>query len=97
MVTLDHVRTDDQDLNRIQGNITKAFASLRGPFINGKLIQVALTSGQDNPITHNLGRLPVLWVICDQDTNSAVWRTAWDSKTLTLRCGTTCNVKVWVN
>lgn len=90
--------SQDEELRRVQANIANFGQQLQtGPYFGGNTLTQALTSGVDNKIAHGLGRTPVLWILFDQDTNSTVWRTAWDENFITFRCSTTCSVKVWVN
>jgi hypothetical protein len=79
------------------------------PFLTGNLITAALTSGQDNLIPHGLGRTPKVWFVARLDTNTNVWEATTSALAtssgnqsatdlyLNLKCGTSCNVTVWVS
>src|ERR1041385_2426145 len=70
-----------------------------------KVQTVALAAGQSNLIPHGLGRAAQYFVLLGQDTNTNVWREVptgigaelQEKNFIDLRCGTDCNVKVWVN
>lgn len=91
------INVDDQNLNRVQSNISSAFNSLTGPFIGGNLITAVSVAATPTTIAHKLGRQPQVWVLCDQDTTTTIKRTAWDSNTITLQAGAACTVSIWVN
>lgn len=93
------VQTQNEELNRIQNNIQQSISGIKGstPFIGGSLLTgVSVKMGQDNAIPHGLTRTPTVWVICDQNTGTNVWRTSWDSNFLTLQCSADCTVSLWV-
>lgn len=88
--------TQDQTLNRIQGNISSAFGSLTGIFNSGQLLTGVSIGTNPTRINHGLTRTPQIWVLCDQNTGTLVWRTAWDSNSITLEAGASCVVSLWV-
>ena len=98
MIGFKKLVTGDQNLDRVQGNIEDFSAKItKVPIIDGSLLTgIYIASGQDNKINHLLDRQPRMWMIADQDTDSRVWRTAWDSKYLTLRASSSCTVSLWV-
>ena len=89
--------TGNQQLDRIQANISNAFNSQNGPFIGGVLLTNQKIGTGATVINHGLGRQPQIWVICDQNTNTTVWRTAWNSSSITLEAGSDCTISLWVN
>lgn len=94
------IRTASDEINRIQDNVKNALDPvLKLPISNGVFIEdVALVSGQDNPIAHKLGRKPVLWFLAGQDTNANVWEVSTDQPDiyLNLRASANCTVSLWV-
>lgn len=91
--------------------ITFVRDQISAPFEGGNfLLNVSLSSGKDNLVTHGLGRIPTLWVILKQTVNTTVWEvltTALKTPTqaqrsssdefLNLWCGTDCIINLWVN
>lgn len=48
-------------------------------------------------ISHTLGRQPLGWIVTDIDKNANIYRTAWDSKTITLTSSAAATtVSLWV-
>jgi hypothetical protein len=96
------VITGDQETDRIQSNIANALNSMNtplnaSPFLGGQFIQNVSIGTGATVIPQSLGRTPVAWVICDQNTNTNVWRTAWSGTSLTLKAGSACVISIWVN
>lgn len=94
------INAPDQNLNLIQSNISSAFISLIGssPFLGGQLIEsVKVLSASATSIPTGLGRVPKIWVLCDQNTGVTVWRTSWDKNSITLQSSGDCTVTIWVN
>src|SRR5260370_1073358 len=91
------IQLPDQDLNRIQANISNALNSLNGPFIGGNLLTGISIGTAATQINHGLGRMPKIWSICDQDTETSVARTAWNSTSIYLKAGSACIISIWVN
>lgn len=58
---------------------------LSNKIIQGDLVQDASLSPGSNTITHNLGKIPVGWIVVDINASANVWRSAdFDKDTLTL-------------
>lgn len=89
--------TGNSDLDRVQANIANAFNLIVGQFLGGQFLTGVSVSSSGTVISHKLGRQPLLWVICDQDTNTTVKRTAWNSNTITLESAANCTISLWVN
>lgn len=90
--------TKDTEVDRLQTNLANTFNQLNNnPFLGGNLLQNVAVATGGTQITHGLNRQPQLWVLCDQNTNTTVWRTAWDTNTITLKCGSNCTINLWVN
>lgn len=90
---LDKLFSSDPILSRVQDNVDKA---LRG--ISGRVDSTeagayspsyfdATITGATVVINHGLGRVPTGWYIVDLDVQVTIYRTAWDSTTLTLSKG----------
>lgn len=91
------VITGDQKLDRIQQNVSNSFNTLTGPFLGGNLLSSVAVGTVSTSIKHGLGRVPIVWVLCDQNTNTTVWRLSWDSNVINLEAATACTVSLWVN
>ncbi len=91
------IQTQDQELNRIQANIADAFNQLSGPFIGGTLLKSVAVGTSATRISTGLGRVPQVWAVCGQDTNTNVWSTASDANSITLIAGSACTISLWVN
>ncbi len=99
MIQIKNINTPDKNLQLIQDATNKAVTDLQGlPLVGGALISnVSLDSAlSTNSIAHRLGYTPSQWLILDQDAQSAIWRTNWDSQFLYLKCSADVNVKLWV-
>lgn len=91
------IQTGDNFLDRVQSNIQGAFNAIKGPFVGGNLLQNVTVNSTATVINHGLNRVPQVWTLCDQDTNTNVWRTTWDANSITLQAGSPCKVSLWVN
>lgn len=88
------------NLDRIQANVSSAFNSsgLPSPFVGGQLLTaISLSSSTPKSINHGLGRQPVIWVLADITAAAEVYRTAWDTNSITLEATADCTVAIWVN
>lgn len=90
--------TDDK-ISRFQDNTKNAMDQLHKiPLIDGVLIEgIKLTSGQDNQVSHQLGRAYRLWFPVRQDTNSTLFEqtSADSSRFINIHCSATCTVSLW--
>jgi hypothetical protein len=64
-------------------------------FLVGNLIEISVTTTATS-FEHKIGKTPVGWIIFDKNTNSNVWRTAWDDRSITLQASLASTIKVWV-
>jgi hypothetical protein len=88
--------TADKNLQLIQDNIQSAFNE--SLFFNGSLLTDVSVLTSQTTIKHGLGRVPKIWVICDQDENSVVWRSQESSNlNLYLTASSDCTVSLWVS
>jgi hypothetical protein len=76
--------SDNRVLNMVQDLISNAFQSLyNDDFLSRQKIAVSLATGT-NVIYHNLKRIPSGWILTDRNGTATVYRSAWDSTTITL-------------
>lgn len=98
LIQIPSVNFNDKDLQLLQDNINKGFVQIQqSPFIGGSLIKSVSVGTSPTVINHGLQRVPQAWVAVDQDTNTTVKRTAWDTNTITLQAGSACVIALWVN
>jgi hypothetical protein len=84
------------DVQSLQENVAGVLDSLvRVPVIDGVHVTATLASGS-NRIAQTLQRIPQGWIIVDRDSAATVYRTAWDSKTMTLTASGAVTIKMWV-
>lgn len=89
--------TGDENLDTVQDNIVNSVNSIEGPFLGGVLLKEVSVGTAATSINHRLNRVPQVWVICDQNTNTTIKRTAWNSNSITLQAGSACVINLWVN
>ena len=95
------INVEDYDLTRVQDAIEEALGPIvTSPILDANLIQnVVLTSGQDNQVSHGLGRAFRMWWVVTKDANSDIWaipNQTFTSRFLTLRCSADVTVSLWV-
>lgn len=96
------IQVKDFELSKIQGNFKEFAEQFSGlPFLTGVLLSAngqttfqITTSGLQ--IAHGLQRVPVGWILIDNDSNATIWRASWDDKFITFDSSSTSNIKVWV-
>jgi len=77
-----------QALNPIVGNaILSGTQALSG---------VTLNASTAKSFAHGLNRQPLGWFLTDIMSNAVVWRTAWDSNTITLEASADTTISVWI-
>jgi len=86
------------DVVRMQDNLGAAINKLnRIDISDGVRITGVVVDTADTQIEHKLGRQPLGWMITDLDKASTIYRTAWDSKLLTLRASNAnTTVDIWI-
>jgi hypothetical protein len=90
------IKVKDSDLDAVQANIIRVLTPvLKTPIIDGTQVQISLVSGS-NRIAHNLGRVPLGYIIVDTTSTETFYRTAWDSATITVTATGTANFSLWV-
>lgn len=91
-----HIKTADKDLSTVQSNVGQILNKVvKVSILDGTQIEADLASGA-NIINHGLGRTPQGWIVVDRDSAATVYRTAWDSATLSLTASATVTVQLWV-
>jgi hypothetical protein len=77
------VFTDDL-INRMQDNLLSLFDGLKqDKFLSRKTVTASLLPGS-NVVYHTLGRVPSGWIVSDKTGSATLWRTAWDTQTITV-------------
>ena len=64
-------------------------------FLAGNLLEINVTTANKS-FDHKLNKSPTGWIIFDKDSNSNIWRTDWNDKTISLQASLSSNIKVWV-
>lgn len=92
------VRLKDKETETLQANLIQTLQPiLKSDIIDGTILRdVSLVSGS-NTIDHNLNRPVEGWIIIDQVGNAAtVYRTSWDTRTITLTASADTTISLWV-
>jgi hypothetical protein len=85
-----------EDTQALQDSVSQTLDPiLRIPVIDGVQVSYSLVSGS-NRISHPLQRIPQGWIIVDRNSAATVYRTAWDSRTISLTASGAINISVWV-
>ena len=96
------INTDSEELERVQSAIEEVVESVSDIEINdGRLIKnVALKAGQNNEVSHGLGRAPEGWFLTRLRFQTIVWDTQDGNsnrdKTLRLRTSSDVTIDLWV-
>jgi hypothetical protein len=94
------VQLGDSAISRFQDNAAASANQYANcPLLGGTLLEgISLTSGQDNQVSHTLGKAYRLWFPVKQDTNATVWEqaSADNTKFINLHCSASCTVSLWV-
>lgn len=102
MNPLKTIVSKDFDTQKLQSNILEFSKNItKNPLMQARLIKgVALTSGTDNPVYHNLGRDIVGYIIVSKSSDSNVWDSQIEnsnaSKSLILNCDANTTVSLIV-
>lgn len=97
-------------VTNLSGQIVQAKTGIQSPFINGNVINITLTAGQDNLVPHGLGITPKAWVVIQLGVQSNIWSpvsvaiisnsgtaASANDNYLNLWCSANCNISVWVS
>lgn len=68
---------------------------VRVALLDGVQVSYDLVAGS-NRVSHPLQRTPLGWIIVDRDSGATVYRTAWDSRTISLTASGTIKLQVWI-
>lgn len=92
------INFQERSLALFQDNVDAAITPLQNsPFVGGVLLTgIALTTGS-NAVPHTLGRTPIMWVITDRNGVATIYRTAWNTLTISLTVSANLTVSLWVN
>lgn len=97
-MALKKINFQERSLALFQDNVNQALIPLQSsPFVGGVLLtDVALVTGS-NAVPHTLGRTPIMWVITDRNGTATIYRTAWNTSTISLTVSANLTVSLWVN
>jgi len=100
--TFKKVNSDNEQLNKMQENVSQALLPVLGSAIlDGVLLtEIELTTGQANLIEHKLGRRPLGWIAVRKRAESTLWdnqnANLLNNRTLDLRCSSNVTVDLWI-
>lgn len=81
----------------LQHNTERGLREIPGNLImQGRLLEGLTVSTTATPIAHGLGRRPRGFFVVDRQGNTQIWRTAWDTKFITLDASASDTVSIWV-
>lgn len=87
----------DFETEQIQRNVEDFVRSSIPDWVgDGVMLSNVVLAPGLNPISHTLQRQPLGYVITDLTSNATVWRTTWNSNTLTLQSSIATTVQIWV-
>jgi hypothetical protein len=69
---------------------------LTNSILSSNLVSVVFSGAGSKSIAHTLQKQPIGWVIVDKNTTAGLYRTAWDSSTLTLTASASGNFTILV-
>jgi hypothetical protein len=96
------IRSDIDDLNRVQDRIADAFSAISSSdVINGVLLKsLSLSTGVENLIAHKLGRKPKGYIVIRKRSQSDIWdeqdSVEMPNKYLDLRCSANVLIDLWI-
>lgn len=96
------ISSDIREVNQLQENVEQVLSPIIDKeILDGILIKdVQLVTGQDNIVSHLLGRDLVGWIVTRQKSNAVVWdsqdSSTSKSRTLTLNCSANVTISLWV-
>jgi hypothetical protein len=93
---LKRINPKDGDLNSVQLSVKEYLDQLApNMFLIGNLLEITVTTTATE-FNHGLQKTPFGWFVLDKTANADIWRTAWDSKTITLDATASATIKLWV-
>lgn len=91
------INSRNYELMTVQRNVDKAFDPLyNSAIVYGEQLNDLAVSTTATEFSHKLGRQPLGWIVVDKDADVRVWRTAWNSRTITLDASGSASISVWV-
>ena len=85
------------DFNRFQQNVDEFSQRVSSKdVLDGELLTASLSGGVATNVDHGLGRQPLSYIICEQDTAATIFNSGITENTITLTASIAVNVKIWV-
>ena len=83
-----------QQINALIGDVDEIMSV---PFIQGYLLSgIVLSASTPKAIPHNLGVVPMGWILTDNQASATVWRVSWTAQVITLEASANTTINVWV-
>lgn len=96
MKALAKINFPTQDVQSLQENVAGVLDPLvRIPILDGVQFSAPLVTGS-NRLAHPLQRIPLGWITVDRNGVATVYRTAWDSRTITLTASAAVTLQIWI-
>jgi hypothetical protein len=84
--------TQDVEVNLIQDRLARILAQIADDaFSDRRRVAATLVSGS-NRVFHGLKRQPKGWIVTDRDSAATVYRSSWNTESLTLVASAGCNI-----
>lgn len=100
MKTLKKIIVEDPELKRVHDGLSEAIDPLtKNVLMNGQLLtKLILKSGQDNLISHKLGRFYLGWINCGNLSSSTIFESISPDKIkfLNLHCSSDTVINIYV-
>lgn len=86
------------EVNKLQDNIVNAVGPLLTNPINYGIILESIQLDGSTPLTidHLLGRQPLGWIVVDKSAAGSPYRTAWDTRTITLHANSAVTLSIYI-
>lgn len=98
MFKLRRIQSSNRDLMQVQDALDQALTPvLSNPLLDGVLLSNVTITASAAKFSHLLGRQPIGWFVVDDTSGAAIYRTAWDTRTISLRTVSGTNtVSIWM-
>ncbi len=91
------IKAVNSEVAALQSSVEEALNPvLRAELLNGVAITAVAVTVAGVEVEHKLGRPPIGFLITDIDADANVWRTAWNSFTITLDATASATINLWV-